>query len=198
MKLNNMQQIPKEKGISISSEGFSFFLSQTNKIKPKQVNKMNIIHLIRSNNIPELNSLMNDLSQENFSENDYFEFSRDELKIIKSYQILTQYMLYSINQLTKKNQILNELSDKQASYNEAAEHTIHKQQKKIKIQSEEISDLSRNCDNMFFLIQKLGLEDKVRELGIKPSSYLNMNENEKLNNIMVNQNTLNLNEQKFH
>ena len=68
-------------------ENFDFFLSQTNKIKPKTVRRMDIVHLIRSNNIVELNELLRDISQENFDENDYFDFTRDELKLLKSYQI---------------------------------------------------------------------------------------------------------------
>ena len=47
-------------------ENFDFFLSQTNKIKPKNVRKMDIVHLIRSNNTSELNDLLKDISHENF------------------------------------------------------------------------------------------------------------------------------------
>jgi hypothetical protein len=114
----------------IPTDEFDFHLSQTNKIKPKTLKNIDIIHLIRQNNLPELNNVLNDLSQENFEENDYFDLNRDELKLIKSYQILTQYMIYSINNLTRKNKLLNELSNQQLNYNEEAEKMLIKQQKK--------------------------------------------------------------------
>jgi hypothetical protein len=119
------------RNVEFQKETFDFFLSQTNKIKPKTVRRMDIVHLIRSNNIVELNELLRDISQENFDENDYFDFTRDELKLLKSYQILTQYMLYSVNTLERNNQTLNELSDKQYNYNKEAEDVIKKQIKKI-------------------------------------------------------------------
>ena len=75
---------------NINSTGFAFHLGQVNKIKPKQLRKLDIIHLIRTNNIPELNSILYDLSQENFAENDYFEFQKDELKLVKTYQMSRQ------------------------------------------------------------------------------------------------------------
>ena len=78
---NNKEQNPSQK---IYLNDFAFTLGQVNKIKPKQLRKLDIIHLIRSNNLPELNSVLNDLSQENFAENDYFEFQKNELKLIKT------------------------------------------------------------------------------------------------------------------
>ncbi len=116
----------------IQNDEFDFHLSQTNKIKPKSLKNIDIIHLIRQNNLPELNNILNDLSQENFEENDYFDLNRDELKLIKSYQILTQYMIFSINNLTRKNKLLNELSNQQLNYNEEAEKMLMKQQQKKK------------------------------------------------------------------
>ena len=45
-------------------------------------------------------------------------------KIIKSYQILTQYKIYSVNHLTRKNQTLNDLSNKQLKYNQETEKIL--------------------------------------------------------------------------
>ena len=67
----------------ITNDNFDFYLSQTNKIKPKSLKKIDIIHLIRSNRVAELNELLKDISQEDFEENDYFDFNKDELKLIK-------------------------------------------------------------------------------------------------------------------
>ena len=183
---------------NINSTGFAFHLGQVNKIKPKQLRKLDIIHLIRTNNIPELNSILYDLSQENFAENDYFEFQKDELKLVKTYQMMIQYMMNSINLLEDKNQKLSEFIDKQIDYNQAAENMIEKQNKKIRNQKEEIDKITGNCENMEFLIRKLGLEEKIKELGIKPSSnYMNEEEFEQFRNKMNNQN-MNLNgENKF-
>ncbi len=133
------------RNVEFQKETFDFFLSQTNKIKPKTVRRMDIVHLIRSNNIEELNELLRDISQENFDENDYFDFTRDELKLLKSYQILTQYMLYSVNTLERNNQKLNEL---------------------LKSQEDNLGQLTGNCMNLEFLIKKLNLEEKVLELGV--------------------------------
>ena len=170
----------------IQNDEFDFHLSQTNKIKPKSLKNIDIIHLIRQNNLPELNNVLNDLSQENFEENDYFDLNRDELKLIKAYQILMQYMIYSINNLTRKNKLLNELSNQQLNYNEEAEKMLMKQQKKIKEQEETLSQLTNNCINMEFLIKKLHLEDKVNELGVDMNAnpVLNSEELENLRNQM--------------
>ena len=161
----------------ITNDNFDFYLSQTNKIKPKSLKKIDIIHLIRSNRVAELNELLKDISQEDFEENDYFDFNKDELKLIKSYQILMQYMIYSVNQLTRKNQILNDLANKQVSYNEEAEKYLEKQQKKIKEQEEVLGELTNNCINMEYLIKQLHLEDQVNGLGMnninKESNLMN-------------------------
>ena len=53
--------------IDFQKETFDFFLAQTNKIKSKKVRRMDIIHLIRSNNIDELNDLLRDIAQENLT-----------------------------------------------------------------------------------------------------------------------------------
>ena len=175
------------RNVEFQKETFDFFLSQTNKIKPKTVRRMDIVHLIRSNNIVELNELLRDISQENFDENDYFDFTRDELKLLKSYQILTQYMLYSVNTLERNNQTLNELSDKQYNYNKEAEEVIKKQIKKIRSQEQTLGQLTDNCMNLEFLIKKLNLEDKVLELGVQPNNkLLDEEECDRLRNHMEN------------
>ena len=166
---------------------FAFTLGQVNKIKPKQLLKLDIIHLIRSNNIPELNNVLNDLSQENFAENDYFEFQKNELKLIKTYQLMMQYMMNSINHLESKNQKLCNFIDKQLEYNESAEQVLEKQDKKIKNQNEEIDKLTGNCENMEFLVKTLDLGDRIKELGIKPLNFtMTEDEANKLRFNMVN------------
>ena len=192
------QPIDKNQYMNMNYTGFAFNLGQVNKIKPKQLRKLDIIHLIRTNNIPELKSVLYDLSQENFKENDYFEFQKDELKLIKTYQMMMQYMMNSINQLEEKNQKLNEFIDKQIDYNEAAEQVLEKQNKKIRNQKEEIDTITGNCENMEFLIRKLGLEQKIKDLGIKPSNnYMNEEEFEQFREKMISQNKNLEGENKF-
>ena len=124
------------------------------------------MHLIRTNNTPELNAILNDLSQENFEESDYFDFTKDELKLIKNYQVLTQYMIYSINQLSRKSEKLNELTKMQIQVNQKAEQTIKNKQNIIKEQEEEINELNNDCANLEFLVKQLNLEDKAKQEGI--------------------------------
>ena len=168
--LNNSNFQKNQPEYHYMNNQFAFNLGQVNKIKPKQLRKLDIIHLVRSNNIPELKQVLYDLSQENFAENDYFEFQKNELKLIKAYQILMQYMMNSINQLEEKNQKLSEFIDKQLDINEAGEEVIERQNKKIRNQEEDIDKIIVNCKNMEFLINKLGLEERIKELGIKPIS----------------------------
>jgi hypothetical protein len=99
-------------------------------------------------------------------------------------------MIYSINNLTRKNKLLNELSGQQLNYNEEAEKMLIKQQKKIKEQEETLSQLTNNCINMEFLIKKLHLEDKVNELGVDMNAnpVLSSQELDNLRNHMVNEN----------
>ena len=169
--LNNQNfQNNQGQNYHIDTNNFVFNLGQVNKIKPKQLKKIDIINLVRNNNIAELKEVLYDLSQENFAENDYFEFKKDELKLIKAYQILMQYMMNNINQLEEKNQILSDFIDKQLDNNEKAEEVLEKQNKKIRNQDEDIDKIIANCKNMEFLINQLGLEDRLKELGIKPLS----------------------------
>ncbi len=146
-------------------EKFNFNLSQKNKVTPRQLNRVDIMQLIRTNNISELNSILNDLSQEKFDENDYFDFTKDELKLIKNYQVLTQYMIYSINQLTRKSEQLKELTDNQIKVNEKSEQNLINKRNKIEEQNNMINELQNECSNLELLIKQYNLEDKAKENG---------------------------------
>ena len=138
---------------------FNFNLSQKNQITPRQLNRVDIMQLIRTNNIPEINSILNDLSQEKFDENDYFDFNKDELKIIKNYQVLTQYMIYSINQLTRKSEQLKELTDNQIKVNQKSEQNLKNKKDKIEEQNMTINELNNECANLELLIKQYHLDD---------------------------------------
>ena len=58
---------------------------------------------------------------------DYFEFKNNEKKALKTYQVLTQYLIYSINHLKRKEDIVSSLYSKQKEYNESADNVINKQ-----------------------------------------------------------------------
>ena len=149
-----------------NQEEFNFNLSQKNRITPRQLNRMDIMQLIRTNNIPELNSVLNDLSQEQFEENEYFDFTKDELKLIKNYQVLTQYMIYSINQLTRKSEKLKELTDNQIKVNQKSEQNLKNKKAKIEEQNNTINELNNECANLEMLIKQYHLEDKAKENGL--------------------------------
>lgn len=147
-----------------NSSEFKFSLNQKNQITPRQLNRVDIMQLIRTNNIPELNSILNDLSQEKFEENDYFDFTKDELKLIKNYQVLTQYMIYSINQLTRKSEQLKELTDNQIKINQKSEQNIKNKKEKIEEQNNMINELNNECANLELLIKQCHLEDKLKNM----------------------------------
>ena len=149
-----------------NSEGFNFTLSQKNKITPRQLKRVDIMQLIRTNNSPELNAILNDLCQENFKENEYIDLNKDELKLIKNYQVLTQYMIYNINQLTRETEKLKELNDQQIKSNQNSELLIKNKQMQINEQEQTINELTNDCANLEFLIRQLHLEDKAKEEGI--------------------------------
>ena len=142
-----------------NQEEFNFSLSQKNQVTPRKLNRTDIMQLIRTNNIPELNSVLNDLSQEKFDENEYFDFTKDELKLIKNYQVLTQYMIYSINQLTRKSEQLKELSDNQIKANQKSEQSLKNKKDKIDEQNNIINELNNECANLELLIKQYHLDD---------------------------------------
>ena len=150
-----------------SSNKFNFNRGQHNIITPKYLRNANVDSLIKSNNLVGLNQILQDISQENFDSNEYFDFTNNEKKLIEDYQILIQYMLYNINTLARKNQKLNEISNKTMGDHIDMENQIRKQQEKIRSQDEVIEQLTNICLNMEFLIKELGLQDQIVELGDK-------------------------------
>ena len=153
-----------------SSNNFNFTRGQHNVITPKYLRNANIDSLLKTNNLEGLNQILQDISQENFDTNEFFDFTQNEKKLIEDYQILIQYMLYNINSLARKNQKLNEISNKTMGDHIDMENQIRKQQEKIRSQDEVIEQLTNNCLNMEFLIKELGLQDKVDELKDKENN----------------------------
>ena len=159
---------------SLKKENFVFSLNQVNKVKPKQLKKIDVAALIRSNRVAELNDLFRNLSQEDFEQNEAFDFENDEHKLIRQYQTLMQYLLFSVNNLTRKHQTLQDIATQQINYNKDVENVIKKQRKKLKEQDEIIEELTANCENMEYLVKQLHLEDKVKKLGLNiPNENLN-------------------------
>jgi hypothetical protein len=153
-----------------SSNNFNFTRGQHNVITPKYLRNANIDSLLKTNNLEGLNQILQDISQENFDTNEFFDFTQNEKKLIEDYQILIQYMLYNINSLARKNQKLNEISNKTMGDHMDMENQIRKQKEKIRSQEEVIDQLTNNCLNMEFLIKELGLQDKVDELKDKENN----------------------------
>lgn len=149
------------------NETFRFNLSSSEKITPNYLQNSQIETLIKTNNIQELNKVLIDMSQENFDQNTYFDLSDNEKKLIKDYQILVQYMLYSINGLTRKNQLLNDLSNQKNTEQFNLENEIDRQQQKINSQQETLSQLTNNLLNLEFLIKELKLVEEAKNYGIE-------------------------------
>ena len=149
------------------NETFRFNLSSSEKITPNYLQNSQIETLIKTNNIQELNNVLIDMSQENFDQNKYFDLSDNEKKLIKDYQILVQYMLYSINGLTRKNQLLNDLSNQKNTEQFNLENEIDRQQQKINSQQETLSQLTNNLLNLEFLIKELKLVEEAKNYGIE-------------------------------
>ncbi len=63
----------------------------------------------------------------NYYNLEYFDLKKNEQKLIKAYQILTQYLLFSIRHLNKKNTLLSDLTDQQYKHNELADDVIRQQ-----------------------------------------------------------------------
>ena len=119
-----------------SSNNFNFTRGQHNVITPKYLRNANIDSLLKTNNLEGLNQILQDISQENFDTNEFFDFTQNEKKLIEDYQILIQYMLYNINSLARKNQKLNEISNKTMGDHIDMENQIRKQKEKIRSQEE--------------------------------------------------------------
>jgi hypothetical protein len=142
----------------------------------------------------ELNEIFQNLAREDFEENEAFDLENDEYKLIKSYQVLMQYMLFSVNNLTRKHQKLQEVTSKQIQYNKEAEELIKKQRQKMKEQEESIQELTLNCQNMEYLVKQLNYDDKIKNLGIKKLDEIQAERNIKFNDT---QSKSNFNEEKF-
>lgn len=56
-----------------------------------------------------------------------FEFNPEEKKLVKSYQIITQYLMFSSKHLERKKETLIDLQNQQINYNSKADEVIEKQ-----------------------------------------------------------------------
>ena len=150
----------------MTDDEFKFNLRPTNAVTPKLLSQIDIMELIRTNNIPALQTIIDDLSQEKFDENQYFDFNESDLKIIKNYQVLTQYLKFSINQLEKKSIGLKNLTEEQIKYNQQNEQEIKIKKEKILEQQNTINELQKEYINLEYLIKNLNLQEKAKEEGI--------------------------------
>ena len=108
---------------------------------------------------------------------------KSEMKLVKSYQMLSQYLIYSIKHLNKKNAIITDLAEQQYRYNEVADDIIKRQKVKIRQLEEENNDLDNNLISMEFLVKHLGLDKMIAKLGLntdfmKDNDHVPMNEKE--------------------
>ena len=98
--------------------------------------------------------------------------TKNDKKLIKSYQFLAQYLLYSIKHINNKKDVLNELGSQQQVYNNKAEELLGKQVlifclQKVKIKSLQMKnkDLRVNTISFEYLVKHLKLDKIINSLG---------------------------------
>ena len=137
-----------------------FNLIQKLPITPEQINNIDINELSSTNNISAINLIINDLCNEEFEKNKNFQFTNEELKIIKNYQIITQYMVQSINKLTRKSEELNFQIKEQIQNNDRNEEEVRFKKDKIEEQEKTINEFIKEREYLEDIIKRLNSQEQ--------------------------------------
>ena len=137
-----------------------FNLIQKPPITPEQINNIDINELSSNNNISEINLIINELCNEEFEKNKNFQFTNEELKIIKNYQIITQYMVQSINKLTRKSEELNFQIKEQIQNNDRNEEEVRFKKDKIEEQEKTINEFIKEREYLEDIIKRLNSQEQ--------------------------------------
>ena len=137
-----------------------FNLIQKPTITPEQINNIDINELSSINNISAINLIINDLCNEEFEKNKNFQFTNEELKIIKNYQIITQYMVQSINKLTRKSEELNFQIKEQIQNNDRNEEEVRFKKDKIEEQEKTINEFIKEREYLEDIIKRLNSQEQ--------------------------------------
>ena len=138
----------------------NFNLIQKPPITPEQINNIDINELSSNNNISEINLIINELCNEEFEKNKNFQFTNEELKIIKNYQIITQYMVQSINKLTRKSEELNFQIKEQIQNNDRNEEEVRFKKDKIEEQEKTINEFIKEREYLEDIIKRLNSQEQ--------------------------------------
>ena len=137
-----------------------FNLIQKPPITPEQINNIDINELSSTNNISEINLIINELCNEEFEKNKNFQFTNEELKIIKNYQILIQCMVQSINKLTRKSEELNFQIKEQIQNNDRNEEEVRFKKDKIEEQEKTINEFIKEREYLEDIIKRLNSQEE--------------------------------------
>lgn len=153
---------------------FEFTLSKLNKLKPGSIDHIDLQGIIKRGDQSYLNRIIENFAMEDFETNEDFKLRPEEQKLVRSMQVLTQYMQYSIEHLQKKNLLLGDLANQQSEYLEKADEVAFKQSSKIRQLEEKNKNAAQNLMNMEFLIKRLKIDENIDELGRGITSRYNL------------------------
>ena len=159
---------------------FEFSLSTISRIKPKHIIEYetfdNMIYENRSNstrNHHNINLIMNNLLKEDFKSNQNFNMTSQEQRLIKTYQAVGQYIVYSIENLEDKGNLVSNLYNQQSQYSNKADEIIQKQKDKINYLKMRSDNLNDNMLSLEFLLKQMKVDKNIGKL----------NKRAKINNI---------------
>ena len=104
---------------------------------------------------------------EDFDNNLQLKLSNEEKKLVKIYQSIIQYVIYTKNYLNNKKIIIENLINQQLYFSNKADLLISKQKNKIKHISKRIHDIDINLVDMEILIKELNINFNTRKRFIK-------------------------------
>lgn len=145
------------------TEQFTYKLS-SNNVDSKLISNLPDFKEMLGNKNYNLDYLVNIISCEDFERNQTFQISPEELKLIKLLQYTSQYFKYSINNLQKEQQIIDDLYNQQKNDINSADELITKQKAKIESLENRNNDLNMNLLNMEFLLKSLNINSEIEKL----------------------------------
>lgn len=153
---------------------FEFSLSTISRIKPKHITEYetfdNMIYENRSQstrNHHNISLIMNNLLKEDFKSNENFNLSTQEHKLIKTCQVVGQYIINSIENLEDKGNLVSNLYNQQSQYSTKADEIIQKQKDKINYLKMRSDNLNDNLLSLEFLLKQMKIDEKIGKLNKK-------------------------------
>lgn len=152
---------------------FDYVLSSISNITPEFVNQLGCFENVLNSNM-KVQYIIDMLAKEDFSANVSYKLSKEQLKLIKTYQLLIQYSQYCTQQMLQKKKIVADLSNQQYEYFSKADEVLKKQKDRIKMFEQRNHDAANNLLNLEFLIKKLKIDKQL--LKVNKKSKVNTSE----------------------